>query len=52
MFLILLICFAAVVFIGTEVFQIKNIIVTCSGSLDENAIINASGINQETIYLK
>ncbi|NLU35453.1 MAG: FtsQ-type POTRA domain-containing protein [Clostridiales bacterium] len=45
MFLILLICFAAVVFIGTEVFQIKNIIVTCSGSLDENAIINASGIN-------
>jgi len=45
LFLILLICFAAIVFIGTEVFQVKNIIVTYSGTLDENAIINASGIN-------
>lgn len=45
MFLILLICFAAIVFIGTEVFQVENIIVTCSGELDESAIINTSGIS-------
>lgn len=44
MFLILLICFAAIVFIGTEVFQVENIIVTCSDALDENAIIDTSGI--------
>jgi cell division septal protein FtsQ len=45
MFLILLICFAAIVFIGTEVFQVENIIVICSGALDENVIIGTSGIS-------
>lgn len=45
MFLILLICFAAIVFIGTEVFQVENIEVICSGALDKDAIINTSGIS-------
>ncbi|HHY82704.1 MAG TPA: FtsQ-type POTRA domain-containing protein [Clostridiales bacterium] len=45
MFLILLVCIAAVVFIGTEVFQVENIVILGSGTLDDDVIINLSGIS-------
>ena len=44
MFLILLICLAAIVLIGTEIFQVKNISVMGSVALDKDAIINTTGI--------
>jgi hypothetical protein len=43
MFLVLLICLAAIVLIGTELFQVENISVTGSAALDEGVIISTSG---------
>ena len=45
MFLVLLICLAAIVLIGTELFQVENISVTGSAALDEGVIISTSGIS-------
>lgn len=44
LFLTLLICMAAIVFIGTEVFQVDKITITGSETLDNGVIINLSGI--------
>ncbi len=52
MFMILLICFAAIVFIGTEVFQIENITVAGSAAQDSDVIINLSGISYGDNILK
>jgi cell division protein FtsQ len=45
LFLVLLISLAAIVFLGTEIFQVKKITVLCSGTLDRNVIMNLSGVS-------
>jgi len=42
--LILLVCFAAVVFIGAEVFQVERITVLGDGSINKDTIVSLSGI--------
>ena len=44
-FLILLLCLAAIGFIGTEVFQTEKFTIISSGNLDKDVIINLSGIS-------
>jgi cell division protein FtsQ len=50
--LVLVFCLAAAVFIGTEVFQVKKITVIGSDTLDNNVIINVSGISYEENIFK
>jgi cell division septal protein FtsQ len=45
LFLVLLICMAAIVFLGTEIFQVQKITVLCSGTLEKDVIINLSGVS-------
>ncbi len=46
LFLVLLISLAAIVFLGTEIFQVKKLTVYCSGELDKDVIINLSGVSR------
>lgn len=45
LFLILLLCLVAIVFLGTEVFQVKRISILGSKTLDNNVIISLSGVS-------
>lgn len=45
LFLMLLISLAAIVFLGTEVFQVKKITVYCGDELEKDVIINLSGVS-------
>lgn len=44
-FMILLLCLAAIVFIGTEIFQVEKFTVIGSNAIDDDVIINMSGIS-------
>lgn len=45
-FMVLLLCLAAIVFIGTEIFQVEKCTVVGSNTLDKDVIINISGISK------
>ncbi|NLC43710.1 MAG: FtsQ-type POTRA domain-containing protein [Clostridiales bacterium] len=51
-FMVLLLCLAAVVFIGTEIFQVENCIVVGSHTLDDDVIINISGVSKSDNIFK
>ncbi len=51
-FMVMLLCLAAIVFIGTEIFQVKKCTVVGSHALDNDVIINISGVSKSDNIFK